>query len=176
MKKNSGIFFLVKLLFGIVLAVTLAVCGYVVLISIRPDLELTHDNAAVARGLELIGGMRDIFFIVVLPMTVIMALTFFALMILTPGGNEVALNKSKKEVDPEMLFLLIDELKAKKRVTPKMIMPAAVKLEKLKNSHKYRADESFQVRARTALNWCYGRLGEIEYRVEATHDETMHNA
>jgi len=176
MKRSNFFINFVKVVFGV--ALSLAVLGsvYIILISINPYWELTSENATLNIVLYTLSGLREMFFIVILPMTIVMILTFLALMLISKkddsdGDIEFVEIKGKKEIDPQPIFDRIEELKQKKRVTPRMIMPLAVKLEKLKNSHKYKDDEQFQVKARTSLNWCYEKIGKVEYDVKPSIEE-----
>jgi len=60
----------------------------------------------------------------------------------------------------------VEVLKQKPRVTGKMVMGVAQKLEKFKNQVAYRGDEYNQKRMREALNWCYEKLGNITYETK----------
>ena len=169
MKKSNILIGFVKAIFGLALAIAILGSVYIIIISINPYLELSSNNETLSAVLGTLSNLREMFFIVILPMTIVMILTFLALMLITKKDNEEVEFieiKGKKEIDPVLLFEKIEDLKKKKRVTPRMIMPVAVKLEKLKNSHRYKDDEEFQTRARSALNWCYEKIGKVEYEVK----------
>jgi|GEM_PF-2487420 len=182
MKKSNILIGIIKAVFGLALAIAVLGSVYLILIAINPYWELTSDNATMGAILSRLSNLREMLFIVILPMVVVMALTFLALILITKRDAdqvEFIEIKGKKEIDPEVLFAKIEEFKQKKRITPRMIMPVAVKLEKLKGSHKYKDDEEFQIRARSNLNWCYERIGQVEYEVRgvsiAEGDEAMQN-
>ncbi|MCL2556686.1 MAG: hypothetical protein FWE03_06720 [Firmicutes bacterium] len=168
MKKSNILIGFIKVIFSLALFIAVLGSVYIIVISINPHWELTSNNAALNTIFYTLSNLREMFFIIILPMTIVMILTFLALMMITKKEDEVEFIeiKGKKEIDPEPLFDKIEEFKIKKRVTPKMIMPIAVKLEKLKNSHKYKDNEEFQVRVRNALNWCYEKIGKVEYDVK----------
>jgi len=173
MKKSNILIGFVKAIFGLALSIAVLGSVYIIIISINPYWELTSDNETMGAILSTLSNLREMFFIIILPMTIVMILTFLTLMLISKkeeGEVEFIEIKGKKEIEPEPLFQKIEELKLKKRVTPRMIMPVAVKLEKLKNSHKYKDDEEFQIKVRGYLNWCYERIGEVEYEVKLKVD------
>jgi len=63
----------------------------------------------------------------------------------------------------EYWMIQVKELQQKPRVTPKMVIPVAAKLEKFKSMVKYRDNVNVQKHIRHALNWCYKQISKVEY-------------
>jgi hypothetical protein len=83
--------------------------------------------------------------------------------VIIPKGKK----KNPKEV-LEGIFAQIKELGEKPRVTPKMVLKPAQKLEKFKDKTEFRNDVEIQKSIRSDLNWCYKILGDVQYDVEKT--------
>ena len=87
-----------------------------------------------------------------------------------PNAKVITPRSGNKEPNPratlEYWLMQVEQLKLKPRITPKMALGPAHKLEKFKNQAKYRDDVEAQKLIRADLNWCYEQIGSVQYDLD----------